>query len=93
MFNLFNKKNEQPEQVETTIEQAVKTIAKELRADKNPGSYYHSWQSNIAMAINDEMEDFSASKGGRTHIYNNRLEIANAAAKRFLDLLIYNSGK
>jgi len=49
---------------------------KEMREDKSPGSLYFAWQSNIAMAMFDEL-DGKITK-----------EEANNGAKRFLDLLI-----
>lgn len=66
---------------------AVDTICTELKKDKSPGSYYHTWQANIAMAIYDEFteEEF----GTRIDIHKDQLiTVANQAAKRFLDNLI-----
>ena len=57
------------------ISRAMKVLKKELSKDKEPDSYYHAWQSNIAMSIKDEIPEL-------TH------EQVNAAAKRFLHLLI-----
>lgn len=59
-----------------------------LRNDKAVGSYYYGWQSNIAMAFYDtywhKIEGReSAPTGEEIH------EIANTAAKRFLDQLCY----
>lgn len=53
---------------------AMSTITKELKADKSPGSYYYSWQSNIACSIMDN-SDLSHEK-------------ANEIAVNFLELLI-----
>jgi hypothetical protein len=57
-----------------TIENAMHVIIQELSKDKLPGSYYHTWQSNIACAAMD---------------YNVDHEIANMLARKFLDQLIY----
>jgi len=59
----------------------IKELVKELRKDKEPGSYYHSWQCNIAVAFQDEFN--------RSYVKNGVHEISNQAAKNFLDLLIY----
>ena len=59
-----------------TTEQAMNHLIQELRKDKEPGSYYYSWQSNIAMAIYDSFGDIE-----------NKHELCNVAAKRFLDQL------
>ena len=56
----------------TTI--AMKLITKQLRADKTPGSWYYSWQSNIACTIMDNSE-----------IDHKK---ANKIAIQFLELLI-----
>ena len=57
------------------LEKAISCLSKNLSADKTPGSYYHTWQSNIAMSIMDNTMYV-------TH------EEANNAAKAFLELLI-----
>jgi len=54
----------------------IEKLIEELRKDKEPGSYYYSWQANIAMAMFDEL-DGKITK-----------EEANRGAKRFLELLI-----
>ena len=57
----------------------IEKLIEELKKDKEPGSYYYGWQSNIAMAMFDEL-DGKITK-----------EEANRGAKRFLDSLIYMS--
>jgi hypothetical protein len=57
---------------------AVNKISKELKTDLG---YYFSWQSNIAMSFLDEL-----SRAG--YKLPNQHEIANNAAKNFLNLLI-----
>ena len=58
------------------ISRAMKVLKKELSKDRAPAdSYYHAWQSNIAMSIKDEIPEL-------TH------EQVNSAAERFLHLLI-----
>jgi hypothetical protein len=67
---------------------AIDRVTEELRKDKSNGSYYHSWQANIAMAFKDEFDKYAkeheiegSAKNFNTH------EIANNAAKNFLNLL------
>lgn len=58
----------------------IEKLIEELREDKSEGSYYYSWQANIAVAMQDaykEAED-------KTDIH----KISNDGAKRFLELLI-----
>ena len=54
----------------------IEKLVEELKKDKSPGSYYYSWQANIAMAMYDEL-DGKITK-----------EEANRGAIRFLELLI-----
>lgn len=65
-----------------TTEQAVKHLVSELRKDREPGSYYYSWQSNIAMSIYDTFPQM-----------DNKHDLCNEAAKRFLELLIRDSAE
>jgi hypothetical protein len=59
-------------------EQVIDHLASELEKDEG---YYYAWQSNIAMAFQDEL----ARKGYRLP---DQHKIANNAAKNFLSLLI-----
>ena len=61
------------------LSKAMDLFISELAADKQEGSYYHSWQSNLAMKIFDNSE-LSAEK-------------CNDIAKKFLDYLIRVGGK
>lgn len=71
---------------EPTLKESIEVLQKHLSEDKSEGSYYHAWQCNIAMAFKDEVN--------RLHPVTNRWnrdlvhEIANQAAKNFLDILI-----
>lgn len=68
------------EKKEITVAEAVAVLSAELKKDNSPGSYYYSWQSNIACAIMDSFMDTP-----------NPVDVpkwANDAAKRFLDNLI-----
>jgi len=66
-----------------TTEEAVLHLQKALKED--PG-YYYGWQANIAMAFKDEYHKRAALGH---HIDGETIhEIANDAAKRFLDLLL-----
>ena len=54
---------------------------------KNEPDLYYAWQSNIAMAFKDEAKKWETIDG---YIYNEDIhQLANNAAKNFLDLLIY----
>lgn len=71
--------------VEPSIEKAMRRLTSELSADKSEGSYYYSWQANIAMAFKDEFErQYPHSSTG--YLFDLHL-IANNAAKNFLDIL------
>ena len=59
---------------ETPVSNAMRIIRNELNKDKSNGSWYHSWQSNIAVTIMDN-SDIDHEK-------------ANEIAKKFLELLI-----
>ena len=58
----------------------IEKLIKELRKDNSEGSYYYSWQANIAMAMYDAYN--------RAKDKNDIHKISNEGAKAFLDLLI-----
>jgi len=58
----------------------VDELITELRKDKSNGSYYYSWQANIAVAMQDAYD--------RAEDKNDIHKISNDGAKAFLDLLI-----
>lgn len=62
----------------------VRAICDAMREDKTEGSYYYSWQANIAMSFFDQF--LNDHEGVLTQ--RQVSEVANKAAKRFLDLLI-----
>ena len=62
-----------------TVSKAYQILAKALRED--PGLYY-GYQSNIAMAFYDEMNKKALMDQASLH------EVANQAAKNFLDMWI-----
>lgn len=83
----------------TKLEEAIKVLQEELAKDKSEGSYYYSWQANIAMAFQDEYNKTQFAKwlkynepewvkditpNGSSFIH----VVSNQAAKNFLDLLI-----
>ncbi len=70
----------------TELKNAVNTLIEELSKDKSEGSYYYSWQANIAMAFKDEFyrETLKGHTGNNVDVH----KVANQAAKNFLDLLI-----
>lgn len=67
-----------------SLPKSIERLKSELKVDKKEGSYYHSWQANIAMAVKDE---FDRKGEGYTSKATLHL-LANNAAKNFLDLLI-----
>ena len=70
------------------LPKAIEILCNALREDKSEGSYYYSWQANIAMAFYDECNRWR-EKNERENIPATAIhEIANTAAKYFLDLLI-----
>lgn len=85
----YNKSLEVEKRVESNeLSYAIKVLQKHLSEDKSEGSYYHTWQANIAMSIYDE---YCEQAKGREYIDLGKLdihEICNTGAKNFLDLLI-----
>lgn len=75
-----------------TIPDAIKVLRESLAEDKSEGSYYYSWQANIAIAFKDEfrrsMEAHQPNALKWLFKKNGLHEISNNAAKNFLDLLI-----
>lgn len=70
----------------SNISEAIKTITNALKEDKSEGSYYYSWQANIAMAFKDEFENRMGEQD--TCVGKQTLHIiSNEGAKNFLDLL------
>lgn len=77
----LNSAYEKCKKDQAEISNAVNVLCKALREDS---ALYIAYQANIAMAFKDEW-DRRAGEIGRA---DNVLEIANTAAKNFLDLLI-----
>lgn len=81
--------------MDTKLREAIDILCSELQKDKSEGSYYYSWQANIAMAFKDEFD--RKLEEHKTHATkwlfkeNGVHEIANNAAKNFLDMLCYTS--
>jgi len=73
--------------IESDLPNAVTTLIKALSEDKTEGSYYYSWQANIAMAFKDEWdsEQFQQSQQDSEAVHR----LANQAAKNFLNLLCH----
>ena len=63
-----------------SVAKAIERITTAMNNDKSPGSYYYSWQANIAMAFVDEWNRWDKPE---CYIH----EVANNAAKNFLELL------
>lgn len=71
--------------------EAIDILKAELSKDTAPGSYYHAWQSNIAMSFHDAMKKALDSKElqlGPDAVAFSIHDMANEAAKNFLDMLI-----
>jgi len=66
------------------VKNEMDVIRKALRED---AGYYIAWQANIAMAFKDEYDEFYKFGNGRVD-KSEIHDIANNAAKNFLDLLI-----
>ncbi len=69
----------------------IDELIKELRKDKSEGSLYYVYQSNIAMAFKDEFSRANKDEYEKSYSDIHKIdihEIANQAAKNFLDLLI-----
>lgn len=64
----------------SNIQSAMQQVIEALKSDEG---YFISWQANIAMAFKDEL-----AKRGKT-VDSEMHEIANQAAKNFLNLLTY----
>ena len=65
---------------------AIKVLINELAKDKSPGSYYYTWQANIAMTFKDRYQQLNPNLSDTSFdILHN---IANNAAMDFLDLFI-----
>jgi hypothetical protein len=78
----------EPAKEKADLQKAVEILIAELAKDKSEGSYYYSWQANIAMAFQDEFNRYAASKEIEGTAMNfNIHQISNTAAKNFLDLL------
>ena len=63
-----------------SVAKAVERIITEMNQDKSPGSYYYSWQANIAMAFKDEWNRWEKPE---CYVH----EVANNSAANFLELL------
>lgn len=73
--------------MEINLSQAVEFFVDELDKDKSEGGYYYAWQSNIAMAILDQLvEEGLLMPHGR--LYKLFHESINNGSKRFLNQLI-----
>lgn len=70
----YTKVEFKTEDLKNPVAMAMKVVMEELSKDKTEGSWYYSWQSNIACIIMDNSEI--------TH------EKANEIAKKFLEHLI-----
>ena len=67
------------------IRQARKVLTDELKKDSD---FYYGYQSNIAVAFVDEFNDFYKEVAIADKTKHEIHQIANLAAKRFLDMWI-----
>lgn len=67
-----------------SLQEAIEVLCNALREDKSEGSYYYSWQANIAMCMYDSFDGSEIDLIGD----KNLLDICNKGAKTFLNLLI-----
>lgn len=85
-------KKEHQSNGDTELTKALSILVRYLSVDKSPGSYYHTWQSNIAMAFHDEL--FMHEFGGIIDINKSEaLLVCNKAAERFLRTLMLDANK
>lgn len=76
---------------EKRLQGAVNDMVREMSRDKSEGSYYYSWQANIAMAFHDEFAKMMESGEIEAKFKNSFTfhDCCNNAAKRFLDQLCH----
>lgn len=67
---------------------AIDHLREDLSKDKSEGSYYHTWQANIAMCFYDECERFRKANHKKSITPRQFAEVGHNAAKNFIDLLI-----
>lgn len=77
--------------LDITLAQAVGRLVEELNKDKSEGSYYYSWQANIAMAFYDIYNFEERRYNSVCHTSDELHKLSNKAAKRFLEQLTYQS--
>jgi hypothetical protein len=70
-----------------SIPAAITALSAELRKDQSEGSYYYTWQANIAMTLLDTFERASLITQG-TALYTEYHKACNEGAKEFLNLLM-----
>lgn len=73
----------------------IKKLIKNLRKDKDEGSLYYAWQSNIAMPIVDriQQENIVMYCNNESMSYEDIRNFANRCAVDFLDILIMDNKK
>lgn len=85
-FNLKELEHRPQPQQESKIKDQIVIDLQEMRKDKSGGSYYYSWQANIAVAFQDAYREEFGDSPRMRHIIH---DVSNNAAKRFLDQLIH----
>lgn len=77
-----------PYESKPSLKEAIEVLCNALREDKSEGSYYYSWQANIAMSILDEYNRQSKDMDYEEKRSLDMYKICNEGAKNFLNLLI-----
>jgi hypothetical protein len=76
----------------TEVSKAVDVLRDALNEDKEPGSYYYTWQANIAVQFQDEFHR-AVDEDGLPCTPEHIWAISNRAAKNFLNCLIGKQNK
>jgi len=69
----------------TNLSEAIKVVQQAMLEDQSEGSYFHSWQANIAMAFYDEAERFCQVNKKKSLNDGAFAEVGSRAAKNFLN--------
>lgn len=83
-FYSYMKKYVDYKSSKITVKEAVEVLCNALREDTSEGSYYYSWQANIAMCMYDSFDGSDIELVGDKVL----LGICNKGAKNFLNMLI-----
>lgn len=82
--DVFNKERI----ADISVADAIARLRLELLKDKEPGSYYYTWQSNIAMCFYDAFLNENPVPLNKERLH----KISNKAAVNFIDILCLTNG-